>query len=830
MKIYHIVLLLLPLVTLAERPIDAVIDGAFADCFERCWSPRTSLLYGCGVAHVKKAATFKDGLYDWYQGSKEGYGAGMGDCAISDGVALSGCVDRWAALTHEGVPADDPRLAQTADWAAKLAQGLLNLSSKHGYTGFVARGLCEEDGKSICSLSSIDQHTHWVHALYRYSHSPMAKPAIVAEWKVRVAEVAARMERTVKPETDYNFGLCDGRPDPRGICRMWWPEMTNATGSCRLPAIYAAAFDATGNPHWKELYEKLADKAARDSACLEQIKQADPKWKYRAPTYTLLQMNVALEVLIGCEKDPKRRVGLLEGLRQSAAEADFRAKDMWANPKKKWYGMAPDAELALAQLTANHVPYDETELAIFEKAVREGDAKKWWSLKTTHMFAAYWRARLRGLFRVDEQRVQPVDGDATAAIQSAIDTVWQQGGGRVSLAPGVYAVKGLRLRSNVELHLERKAILNASRDCGDYVVLNDDPREPVPESLRQLSWRKGWSGRPLEPWYNGIIRIFCASNVAITGEAGSAIDGHNSYSPTGEEKYRGVHGICADFSTNVVVRGVELRNTGNWATRFYDSANLRFEDLRIRGGHDGVHVRSCDRVCVSNCDIRSGDDCIAGFDNNDVLVMDCALNTGCSAFRFGGTHVRVSRCHVWGPAEWPFRGTLSAADKAAGVSSQGRGRANLLSFWTYFADFSRGIRNPPGDIVVTDCTVDDADRLLHYNFSGNEIWQKGAPLGDIRFERVTATNIGMSLCAYGEAKQPLTLSLNDCAVSFRTPQPEFIRAAHLGNLTLEKVQVKGVKGPCIRSWGGETKIKSVETSGIDQSVKPADKPFSTPCI
>ncbi len=381
----------------AERPMDELVDGALKECFKRCFSPKTSLLYCSNVGAVEKASSFKNGLYDWYEGSKKGYGAGIGDCAISDAVALSGCVDRWAALKREGVAADDPRFAETADWAAKLAQGLLNLSSKHGYKGFVARGLCEEDGKSICSLSSIDQHTHWVHGLYRYSHSPMAKKEIVAEWKLRIAEVASRMERTVKPETDYNFGLCDGRKDPRGICRMWWPDSTNATSSCRLSSIYAAAYDATGERHWLELYERIADKACRDAAFMEKNKAENPKWKWITPTYTLLQMNVSLEVMLGCEKNAERRAWLLEGLRQSANEADFRAKDMWKNPKKKWYGMAPDAELALAQLTANNAPFDETALKIFEAKLREGDAAKWWSLKTTHMFAAYWRARLRGL-------------------------------------------------------------------------------------------------------------------------------------------------------------------------------------------------------------------------------------------------------------------------------------------------------------------------------------------------------------------------------------------------------------------------------------------------
>lgn len=380
---------------------ETTVDGAFRSCMARCWSPRTSLLYGCEVPRVEKAASFRNGLLDWREGARDSYGAGMGDCAISCAVALSGCVDRWEALRKEGVPADDPRLAETEDWSAKLAQGLLNLASRHGYTGFVARGLCEEDGKSICSLSSIDQHTHWVHGLYRYSHAPMARPEILRTWRTRIAEVAARMERTVRPETDYNFGLCDGRKDPRGICRMWWPDSTNATSACRLPSIYAAAYDATGDLHWKRLYERLADKACRDAAFLEKNRREVPNWLSITPTYTLLQMNVSIEVLLGCERDPSRRANLLEGLRQSGREADRRAREKWRNPQKKWYGMAPDAELALAQLTAGNVPYDETNLQIFSAALGTGDARAWWSLKTAHLFAAYWRARLRGLVPAD---------------------------------------------------------------------------------------------------------------------------------------------------------------------------------------------------------------------------------------------------------------------------------------------------------------------------------------------------------------------------------------------------------------------------------------------
>ena len=429
----------------------------------------------------------------------------------------------------------------------------------------------------------------------------------------------------------------------------------------------------------------------------------------------------------------------------------------------------------------------------------------------------------------------------TAMLQSKIDAAWRAGGGRVVVPSGIHRIGGLRLRSNVELHLAPNAVLSASRNCDDYDVLANDALEPIALDLLvearsfKLHVRdrmKPWAGasNPAIRWNNGILRLVGATNVVISGEAGSAIEGNNSYDPEGEEHYRGVHGISAFYSSNVVVRGVELRHTGNWATRFAHCADLMFADLSIRGGHDGVHVRGCDQVKILRCDIRCGDDAVAGFDNKDVTVEDCSLNTACSAFRFGGTHVRVRRCRIWGPAEWPFRCGLTVEEKRAGVSSQGRGRPNMLSFWTYFADFSQPIRNPPGDIVISDCTVENADRFLHYNFSGNETWQKGSPLGDIRFERVRASGIGMSLCAYASEKRPLALELKDCEIAFAKPQSEFVRAAFVDRVRLEGVVVRGVEGPCVRTWSGVPKIEARDLKGIRPEVVTSTDKFSTESI
>ena len=154
----------------------------------------------------------------------------------------------------------------------------------------------------------------------------------------------------------------------------------------------------------------------------------------------------------------------------------------------------------------------------------------------------------------------------------------------------------------------------------------------------------------------------------------------------------------------------------------------------------------------------------------------------------------------------------------------------MLSLFTYYSDFTLKVRSAPGDITVRNCTLDDAERFLHYNFSGNETWQKNRPLGSIRFEGVTARGVGMSLCAYGDAREPCSLALRGCRVSFAKPQREFVRGANIEALCLENVAVEGVDGPCVRSWGGVAAPRVHGLSGVGTDVEEAAEPFRTDAI
>ena len=59
--------------------------------------------------------------------------------------------------------------------------------------------------------------------------------------------------------------------------------------------------------------------------------------------------------------------------------------------------------------------------------------------------------------------------DSTEAIQKAIDQAHQAGGGRVTVPEGVFLSGALRLKSNVDLHIAKGAVIKFSQNPEDYL-------------------------------------------------------------------------------------------------------------------------------------------------------------------------------------------------------------------------------------------------------------------------------------------------------------------------------------------------------------------------
>ena len=310
--------------------------------------------------------------------------------------------------------------------------------------------------------------------------------------------------------------------------------------------------------------------------------------------------------------------------------------------------------------------------------------------------------------------------DDTPMLQTRIDQVAAKGGGEVRVSPGHYTVAGLQLYSGVTLFLEKGVILQGGTDPEAY----------------------GSKG-----WHAAMIVTENMKDVAILGEG--IIDGQNICRPGGEEGFRGFHALAFYDSVGVRVEGVTIQNAGNYAVLCQNSSKLSFHGLCILGGHDGIHIQKCREVSVADIDFRTGDDCLAGTDNQDVCVEDCYFNTACNAFRLGVLRLTVRRCVFQGPGEHPHQ--VSVIKQTP--------RFSMGAAFVHFSPTDRNPELPSDDWLIEDCTVDQCEALYLYNHKDG-VWQTGQPARNIRFRNIRATRLDKGIQILGDIQRSLHLDLS----------------------------------------------------------------------
>ena len=263
----------------------------------------------------------------------------------------------------------------------------------------------------------------------------------------------------------------------------------------------------------------------------------------------------------------------------------------------------------------------------------------------------------------------------TEAIQKAIDECNEKGGGRVIIPEGLFISGTIRLKSNVELHLERGAHLKASTNIDDY-----NPDDEYPENYGSVPER--WRPKHF---------IICVrqKNVAITGSG--VIDGSGDFffeekrehKPT--NSYAWMYGCfnVRDYnilrpgqmlaivdSEKIQISGVEFINSTCWTVFLYGCRYVQVTGIRIfnevyHENTDGIDIDVCENVTVSDCIIKTGDDCITlrcsaqrltnGMDTcKNITITNCVLECAVCAFRIGVgygkirnaaiSNITVSRC------------------------------------------------------------------------------------------------------------------------------------------------------------------------------------------
>jgi len=350
----------------------------------------------------------------------------------------------------------------------------------------------------------------------------------------------------------------------------------------------------------------------------------------------------------------------------------------------------------------------------------------------------------------------------TEKIQAVLD-MCKNGGGTVVIPAGTYRVAALWMWSDTTLYLQSGATLLGSDECDDYQVFSvtagvdmRSDEEMIPEYFNQYGWDEVRRGA----YRRAVISSYGQRNIAIIGEPGSLINGSNCFDPEGEEHYRGPHAIFLSSCENVTLRGYTVAHSGNFLHEANNCRNLVMDNVTCLGGSDGIHLHCSSNIRIENCDMKTGDDCIAGINVQDLTVRNCKLNTSCSPFRIGGIHIRVEDCHIYGPGIYPHRMTVVKGKHDE--LPQEAGRHNTVGLMEYFASKAHPDVENCHDFVFRNCVIEGIDRLLLFR-TGSYI-QTGNDLTEWVFDNVTFRRVAGPSVTSANPQAPFYVRIRNVTV------------------------------------------------------------------
>jgi len=249
----------------------------------------------------------------------------------------------------------------------------------------------------------------------------------------------------------------------------------------------------------------------------------------------------------------------------------------------------------------------------------------------------------------------------TEVFQKAIDAAAEKGEG-LCIPAGTF-LTGTILLKGVSLYLEAGAVIKGSTNIEDY-----PEQDYIHNELGAL---------------RALIINRDVNNVSIIGEGTIDLSGKAFYDtsvknvpqskvPFNEKQIAectypiGTRpGQCIFFhnSKNVRVSGITILDAPCWTLSFHECENVKVTGLTIDTNlnvpnDDGIHLCSCKGVIISDCNISSGDDCIAlscitNWEKpcEDVVITNCVLRSCSKAIVIGYIYsvirnVTISNCII----------------------------------------------------------------------------------------------------------------------------------------------------------------------------------------
>lgn len=291
----------------------------------------------------------------------------------------------------------------------------------------------------------------------------------------------------------------------------------------------------------------------------------------------------------------------------------------------------------------------------------------------------------------------------TVAFEKALTALTKKGGGMLLVPPGIWLTGPIRLRSNIDLHLERGALIQFSRDYKLYPltvvhVKNEqevDSTSPIfGENLENVAitgegiidgggdaWRPLKKDKLADSDWKALVK-----SGGVLNEKGDtwwpsteAMAGAPLVQKLGKENslkledYEPAHQFLRPKMLRligckrVLLQGVTFKNPPNWTMNPLLCENVSIVDVQVRNlptaqNSDALDLESCRHAIIRNCTFDAGDDgiCIKsgqdaagrriGVPTEDVLVEGCTVYHAHGGFTIGSEmsggvrNMRVDNC------------------------------------------------------------------------------------------------------------------------------------------------------------------------------------------
>lgn len=355
------------------------------------------------------------------------------------------------------------------------------------------------------------------------------------------------------------------------------------------------------------------------------------------------------------------------------------------------------------------------------------------------------------------------DGKITDAVNKKIAVLSAKGGGRVIVPAGHWKSGRITLKSNIDLHLDKGAVIEFSGEVKDYLPAVFTRHEGVEvmgagafiyadrQKNIALTGNGVIMGPPMDvemrrlPNGNSVVEKDIDYKMPVSERLCDGLEGRTFYRP---KSFSPIN--CK----NVFVEGVTFERSVLWNVNPVYCENVIIRGITVNStdvpSGDGIDISSCRNVLIEYSTLNCGDDCFTlksgrcedGLRVNrpteNVLIRYCLAKDGhggitCGSETAGGIrNVYLHDCVFWGTRTgFRFKTRRNRGGTVAGILYEnvrlvGMREAftwDLLGSKTYMGELAR--RFPPLDITpltptVKDITirnfiVESSDRLLSVN-------------------------------------------------------------------------------------------------------------------